>query len=206
MTAPLDTSGVAELFEELDVLRRGHFKLSSGKHSDTYLQCALALQQPRVAMQLGATLGEQLNEFDADIVVSPALGGVLAGFCVAAALDVPFLFAERDAQRTMTMRRGQALEAGSRVVVVEDVITTGGSAMEVVALCEQAGAKVVALASLVDRSAGLAQAQSLPLEPVSLLRVTAQTWDPDDCPACAAGAPVDAPGSRHAAEKPTGGH
>ena len=198
MTA-MSSADVTRLFEELDVLRRGHFKLSSGKHSDTYLQCALALQQPRVARQLGAALAADLEDLDVDVVVSPALGGVLAGFCVADALDRPFVFTERDAQRTMTLRRGQALQAGQRVVVVEDVITTGGSAMEVVALCEDAGTKVVGIAALVDRSAGLAEADALSQEPVSLLQVTAQTWEPQDCPACAAGTPIDAPGSRHSA-------
>jgi orotate phosphoribosyltransferase len=193
----LTSEEITELFEQLDVLRRGHFKLSSGKHSDTYLQCALALQQPRVALRLGAALGGRLEGLGADVVVSPALGGVLAGFCVAAALDVPFVFTERDAQRTMTLRRGQVLGAGQRVIVVEDVITTGGSAMEVVALCDNAGAQVVGLASLVDRSAGLAEAARLPMQPVSLLSVTAQTWDPQACPACDAGTPLDAPGSRH---------
>ena len=197
MNAPLNETDVTQLFEELDVLRRGHFKLSSGKHSDTYLQCALALQQPRIALQLGAALAARLDDVAADLVVSPALGGVLAGFCVAAALDVPFLFTERTADRTMTLRRGQSLTPDRRVIVVEDVITTGGSAMEVVALCEEAGAKVVALASLVDRSAGLAEAANLPLDPVALLRVTAQTWEPADCPPCAAGTALDAPGSRH---------
>jgi orotate phosphoribosyltransferase len=190
---------ITRLFSELQVLRRGHFKLSSGKHSDTYLQCALALQDPQVALRLGAALAARLQGSEIDVVVSPALGGVLAGFCVAAALQRPFLFTEREANRVMTLRRGQQLQRGQRVVVVEDVITTGGSAMEVAALCEQAGAAVVALASLVDRSAGLAEADTLPLQPASLLRVTAQTWAADACPACAAGTPLDAPGSRHAA-------
>ena len=199
MTTPLTAADATELFEQLDVLRRGHFKLSSGKHSDTYLQCALALQTPRIALQLGESLAARLTGRGVDVVVSPALGGVLAGFCVAAALDVPFLFTERAADRTMSLRRGQSLAAGARVVVVEDVITTGGSAMEVVALCEQAGADVVAVASLADRSAGLADAAALPSSPISLLQVTAQTWDADDCPACAAGTPLDAPGSRHVA-------
>jgi orotate phosphoribosyltransferase len=99
----------------------------------------------------------------------------------------------------MTMRRGQAVEAGQRIVVVEDVITTGGSAMEVVTLCEQAGAKVVAMAALVDRSAGLPEAASLPVDPVSLLRVRAQTWEASQCPLCADGTPIDSPGSRHGA-------
>jgi orotate phosphoribosyltransferase len=190
---------VATLFEQLDVLRGGHFRLSSGKHSDTYLQCALALSDPAVAERLGAALAQRLDAAQIDVVVSPALGGVLAGFVVAAALRRPFLFTERAADRSMTMRRGQHVQAGQRVLVVEDVVTTGGSAMEVVALVEAVGATVVGIASLVDRSAGLPEDQRPPLTPTALLPVTAQAWDPDDCPACAAGTPLDTPGSRHAA-------
>ena len=190
---------ITTLFEELEVLRRGHFRLSSGKHSDTYLQCALALRDPSVAMRLGAALADRLDAADIDVVVSPALGGVLAGFVVAAALDRPFVFTERAADRAMTMRRGQVIESGQRVVVVEDVVTTGGSAMEVVALCEAAGATVVGLASLVDRSGGLPPAERPRLSPTALLTVQAQAWEPADCPACGAGTPIDSPGSRHAA-------
>lgn len=188
---------IAPLFEELEVLRRGHFKLSSGKHSDTYLQCALALRTPAIALRLGAALAEHVEDMAIDVVVSPALGGVLAGFSVAAALDRPFLFTERAADRTMTLRRGQQLEAGQRVLVVEDVITTGGSAMEVVHLVEGAGATAVALAALVDRSAGLPPEQRPAMTPEALLTVQAQAWDPQGCPACADGTPLDAPGSRY---------
>lgn len=195
----LGQDDVAALFTELDVLRRGHFRLSSGKHSDTYLQCALALQQPDTALRLGAALASHYGAGDIDVVVSPALGGVLAGFAVAAALRKPFVFTERAPDRTMTLRRGQTIRAGQRVLVVEDVVTTGGSAMEVVALCERAGATVAGLASLVDRSAGLNAAERPRLTPTALLTVKAQAWDPSDCPACAAGDELDTPGSRHAA-------
>ena len=197
MTDVLTPAEIAPLFEKLDVLRRGHFKLSSGKHSDTYLQCALALQSPAVALQLGASLADRLDVGDIDLVVSPALGGVLAGFAVAAALDVPFLFTERGADRVMTMRRGQQLEPGQRVLVVEDVVTTGGSAMEVVHLVEDAGATVVGLAALVDRSVGLPVDERPAMTPTALLTVDAQTWEQASCPACTDGVPLDAPGSRH---------
>ncbi len=190
---------ITTLFTDLDVLRHGHFRLSSGKHSDTYLQCALALRDPHTALRLGAALAHRLDASQIDVVVSPALGGVLAGFVVAAALERPFLFTERTADRTMTMRRGQVLEPGQRVLVVEDVVTTGGSAMEVVALVEAAGATAVGIAALVDRSAGLAESERPPLRPTALLAVQAQAWDPGSCPACAAGTPLDTPGSRHAA-------
>jgi orotate phosphoribosyltransferase len=109
------------------------------------------------------------------------------------------MFTERSADRTMVMRRGQRVEPGQRVLVVEDVVTTGGSAMEVVALCEQAGAGVVGLAALVDRSATLPENERPRIAPTALLTVDAQAWDPDDCPACAAGSELDTPGSRHAA-------
>lgn len=186
-------------FEQLDVLRRGHFRLSSGKHSDTYLQCALALQDPTTALQLGGQLAKRFDAASIDVVVSPALGGVLAGFVVAAALERPFLFTERAADRGMVLRRGQVITPGSRVLVVEDVVTTGGSAMEVVALCREAGAEIVGIASLVDRSAGLPADEQPEIRPTALLTVAAQAWDPDSCPACAAGDDLDTPGSRHAA-------
>jgi len=195
----LTADDVAALFAELDVLRQGHFRLSSGKHSDTYLQCALALSKPDVALRLGEALAAKYDRSDIDLVVSPALGGVLAGFVVAAALGTPFVFTERDAERAMTLRRGQTIASGQRVLVVEDVITTGGSAMEVVALAEQAGATVVGIASLVDRSGGLSDEERPRIAPTALLTVSAQAWDPQDCPKCAGGDQLDTPGSRHAA-------
>ena len=193
---------VREVFTRLDVLRTGHFQLSSGKHSDTYLQCQLALQQPDVALDLGRALADKLRAEgigDVDVVASPALGGILAGFAVAAALGVRFVFSERKGGpdgRAMVFRRGQGVADGERVLVVEDVVTTGGSAMEVVALCEEAGAKVAGAASIVDRSAGLPPAERPRIPPVALLTVEARAWDPDACPLCAAAVPVDSPGSR----------
>lgn len=193
---------IEALFDELSVLRRGHFALSSGKHSDTYLQCQLALQRPDVALDLGRDLARRLADEGidgVDVVASPALGGILAGFAVAAALGVRFVFSERKGGvdgRAMVFRRGQGVADGERVLVVEDVVTTGGSAMEVVALCEQSGAKVVGTAAIVDRSGGLPPHERPAIPPVALLHVQAQAWDPQDCPRCAAGEPVDSPGSR----------
>lgn len=197
MTDALTDDDVVVLFEKLDVLRHGHFRLSSGKHSDTYLQCALALQEPSTALQLGRALVARMDDVAIDTVVSPALGGVLAGFAVAAALDTRFVFTERAPDRTMMLRRGQHLTAGERVLVVEDVVTTGGSAMEAVAVCETAGAQVVGLAALVDRSAGLAPSERPRMTPTALLQVTAQAWQPEQCPLCRDGVPLDTPGSRH---------
>ncbi len=180
---------VAALFDELGVRHRGHFALTSGAHSDTYLQCAAALAHPGAALRLGRALADRVSEagLTADVVASPALGGVLAGFVVAAALDRRFVFAER-VHGSFTLRRGQSVQAGERVLVVEDVVTTGGSAREVAGLVEQQGGTVVGVASLVDRS--------VDQRPISLLRVEAEVWDPGACPLCTGGTPLDRPGSR----------
>jgi len=180
---------VREGFDRYGVLQTGHFKLSSGRHSDTYLQCARVLEHPRVAASLGEALAKRFDE-NVDVVISPALGGILIGNAVAYALGCRFLFAERAAGR-MTLRRGQRVEAGERAVVVEDVITTGGSAAEVVALAKEAGAEILGVGSLVDRSE---QPPGYRLE--SLLRVEARSWEPDECPLCAEGEPLSTPGSR----------
>jgi orotate phosphoribosyltransferase len=135
-----------------------------------------------------------------DVVASPALGGVLAGFAVAAALGRRFVFTERAPGgdgRAMVLRRGQWVAAGERVLIVEDVITTGGSAAEVAALVQGAGATVAGVACLVDRSAGVSADQRLATKPVTLLATSAAAWDPQACPLCEEGVPLDSPGSRH---------
>lgn len=197
--ADLTDAAVAELLAELGVVRSGHFALSSGAHSDTYLQCALALSSPAVALALGRALAGRVRDAvaEVDVVASPALGGVLAGFAVAAALDRRFVFAERVEGR-FALRRGQHLAPGERVLVVEDVITTGGSASEVAGLARACGAAVAGVASIVDRSQGLPPEQRPAWSPVSLHRVAPAVWAPPDCPRCAAGEPLDRPGSRPA--------
>ena len=194
------STDIERLFADIGVLKTGHFQLSSGKHSDTYLQCQLALGDPALALRLGRDLAAKLDPAGIDLVASPALGGVLAGFAVAAALDRPFVFTERapgDANRQMVLRRGQQIGPGSRVLIVEDVVTTGGSALEVAALVESTGASVAGIAAIVDRSGGLPPEQRPPHPVTALLSVAAQAWDPQACPLCADGVEVDAPGSRH---------
>jgi orotate phosphoribosyltransferase len=180
---------VQELFERYGAMHRGHFRLSSGRHSDRYLQCARVLEHPRVAASLGEALAARYHDA-ADVVASPALGGILIGYAVAYALGVRFVFTERSGG-VMTLRRGQALDRGERVLVVEDVVTTGGSAAEVLALAEAAGATIAGVGSLVDRSE---QPPAFRLE--ALLKVDATSWDPDDCPLCARGEGLTTPGSR----------
>ncbi len=180
-----------EQFEQRQILQNGHFRLTSGKHSSGYMQCAGVFQDPAFAAQcVGALLAG--SELDVNLVISPAIGGVLMGYEASRQLGVPNIFAERE-QGVMSLRRGFSLEAGQRVLVVEDVVTTGGSVKEVLALVEQAGAKAVAVGVLVDRSGGKADF-GVPLH--SLLQVSLPAYEPDDCPLCRDGRPITKPGSR----------
>jgi orotate phosphoribosyltransferase len=175
--------------------QRGHFLLSSGLHSGDYLQCALYLADPGRAARAGGLLAEALRDAvgEVDLVVSPAMGGIIVGHETARALAVPFLFTER-AGGEMTLRRGFAVAPGQRVAVVEDVVTTGRSTREVVDLLEATGAVVVVLASLVNRS-GVANPFA-PRPYRALLEVAFPTWPAADCPLCRDGVPIAKPGSR----------
>ena len=187
-----EDSEILDLFRRHEALLEGHFILSSGLHSDRYIQCALVLQHPAVAGRLGRELGAKLADTGASVVVAPAIGGILVAHEVARALGLRALFTERQDGR-MTLRRGFRLAPGEPTLVVEDVITTGGSTRETIAAVEEAGAKVVAAGSLVDRSGGAA---NLGLPRAALLTLTVQSYDPARCPLCSAGIPAVKPGSR----------
>ena len=188
-----------DLFLRTGAYLRGHFRLSSGLHSGEYLQSALVLAHPEHAGTLGRALAERLRELTGDegiaLVISPALGGLIIGHEVARALGVRLLFTERDADRKMSLRRGFTLLPGERVVVVEDVITTGGSTMEVIEIVRAAGAIPVAAGSIIDRSGGAAD---LGIPRAALVTLKVEAHRPDMCPMCAAGEPVVKPGSRPA--------
>jgi orotate phosphoribosyltransferase len=186
-----------DIFRRQGALLEGHFLLSSGLHSAQYLQCARVLMDPRIAADLGARLAAQLKAVGVtpNAVVAPAMGGIVVGHEVARGFGCRSLFTEREGA-TMTLRRGFSLERGETVVVVEDVVTTGRSTREVMAVVEAAGARVVGVASLVDRSSGQAGFE-VPFE--TLLRVAVETWSPAACPLCAAGSVAIKPGSRPAA-------
>ncbi len=175
--------------------RQGHFRLSSGLHSGDYLQCALYLADPVRAEHAGRLLAAALREEGVapDLVVSPALGGVIIGHEVARALGTPFLFTERQ-EGAMTLRRGFGLAPGQRVVVVEDVVTTGGSTREVMTVLEAAGAEVLAVGSMVNRSGRPNPFEDRPYR--ALLTVKFATWTPEECPLCQEGKPLEKPGSR----------
>lgn len=181
-------------FEETGAYLRGHFRLTSGLHSPEYLQCALVLQHPKIAEQLGCALAAAIGEEKVDVVAAPAVGGLSIGHEVARALNSRFIFTERDpATRTMSLRRGFRVEPGERVVVVEDVVTTGGSSREVIDVLRQAGAEVLAAGSIIDRSGGQAD---IGVRRVALATLNVQTYPEADCPMCRAGQPVVKPGSR----------
>ncbi|MCI0338862.1 MAG: orotate phosphoribosyltransferase [Acidobacteria bacterium] len=192
----MTASEVLKIFEENEALLSGHFLLSSGLHSPSYLQSALVLQQPEVAEKLCSALAAQTKSDDrvgkVDLVIAPALGGVIVAHEVARALGVRALFTERQ-EGSMKLRRGFQVKSGERALVVEDVITTGGSTREVIGVIEQHGGKVVCAGSLIDRSGGRVEL-GVPLHALAVLEVP--NYRPEDCPLCRAGSVAIKPGSR----------
>jgi len=177
--------------EAAGAVMSGHFVLTSGRHSDTYVQCARVLEDPVLTTELAVTIAERLSGRQIDLVAAPAVGGIVIGFAVAQALGTPFVFAEREAG-AMSLRRGFSVPDGARVLVVEDVVTTGGSVAEVIDLVEDAGGHVVAVASLIDRGGD----KAFDAEFVPLMRLEVESWDAESCELCAAGVPTYSPGSR----------
>jgi orotate phosphoribosyltransferase len=188
---------VLELFRSTGAYLEGHFRLTSGLHSAEYLQCALVLQHPAAAERLGRLLAEELRTLATgriDLVASPALGGLIIGHEVARALGTRFLFTERDAATgKMTLRRGFTVAPGETAVVVEDVITTGGSTADVIGVLRAAGGLVLAAGSIIDRSGGRADV-GVPRVALATLQVAAHHME--ECPLCARGVPLVKPGSR----------
>ncbi len=182
---------VIEKFKSAGALLEGHFILSSGLHSPVYLQCAIALQAPAVAAEFGSAIAEQFRGQRIETVASPAIGGIVIGYEVARQLGVRFIWTERE-QARMTLRRGFGVSKGERVLVIEDVITTGGSTRETIAALRNAGADVVAAASIIDRSGGKADV-SVPRVSLATLEVAAV--DPTNCEACKRGESAIKPGS-----------
>jgi len=184
---------ILKLLEHVGAVRQGHFELSSGRHSGTYIQCALVLAHPQHAERLGRALADLFRDMRTGCVVSPAMGGLIIGHEVGRALGVRALFVERDRSGQMSLRRGFELSPGERVLVVEDVWTTGGSTREAIGVVEQEGGIAVAAGAIIDRSAG-----RLDLEVPSraLLEMDVPSYEPDECPLCRAGGMPTRPGSR----------
>jgi orotate phosphoribosyltransferase len=185
-------SDFLDLFRTSGALLEGHFRLSSGLHSERYLQSALVLQHPELAAALGDAIAGRARHLDPTVVLSPALGGIVIGQEVGRALGVRAIFAERQ-EGTLTLRRGFALSAADRVLVVEDVITTGLSTRETVDAANATGATVVGAAAIIDRGNNDA---TLGLPLFALIKLDVPTYQPERCPLCAKGDPVVKPGSR----------
>jgi len=181
------------LLEQFQAIRRGHFKLSSGLHSPVYVQCALVLQHPEQAARLAAALAEQINVERVQAVVAPALGGIILGYELARQLGARALFVERIIGGQFELRRDFSLRAGERVLVAEDVLTTGISTRETINVVQAAGGEVIGVAVLVDRSEARIEF-GVPLW--ALVRLTLETYAAADCPQCRAGSPLEKPGSR----------
>lgn len=197
-----------KMFEVAGAIRHGHFALSSGLHSGTYVQCALVLRYPRYAEKLGQALAALFSDITVQAVVSPALGGVIIGQEVARALPepkhstgggVPAIFVERNAGGSLCLRRGFSLQPGEQVLVVEDVWTTGGSTLDTIQVIEEAGGRVIAVGALIDRSGGKIE---FPVESQSLLGLNIPSYDADDCPLCRQGGTAVKPGSRFVRSAP----
>lgn len=181
---------VIEILKDVGALLEGHFLLSSGRHSDRYVQCAKLLQYPDKAEKVIKTVAEKLNGVDFDIAVGPAMGGIIVAYELGRQLGKPAIFAEREGG-IMTLRRGFQIEKGQKVLITEDVVTTGKSSLEVAELVKSLGGQVVGIACIADRdSSGI----EYPL--YSAVKLHVESWDSKDCPLCKQGMPYVKPGSR----------
>ncbi|MFH1665204.1 MAG: orotate phosphoribosyltransferase [Candidatus Omnitrophota bacterium] len=185
---------IMDIFAKIGAYQQGHFKLSSGLHSGAYLQCALVLQDPILAGRFCRVLADKFRADEPDVIVGPAMGGIVLAYELAREMNARAIFTERDADGKMTLRRGFRVSPSNKVLVAEDVLTTGGSVKEVISLLRRDGVMPVGVACLVDRS-------TVPLEfggikHASLIKLTISTFKPEECPLCQEGVPIVKPGSR----------
>jgi len=190
----LSQERVLEILKEAGVLLEGHFLLTSGRHSNKYLQCAKIFQNTKYSEELCEDLAKLYKDSGVDVVIGPAIGAILISYEVSRHLGTPNIFAERDGDGVMTLRRSFEITKGQKVLVVEDVVTTGGSVREVIKLVKEAGGEIVGVGSIVDRTGGKVDF-GVPYKAV--LSVEVESFEPDNCPICAQGIPVVKPGSRN---------
>ena len=183
---------IIDILKEANALMEGHFLLTSGRHSDKYMQCAKIFQRGEYSRPLCKSLAEMFADFNVEVVIGPAIGAIQMAFEVGNCLGVKNIFAERE-NGEFTLRRGFSIEQGRRVLVVEDVVTTGGSVKEVMELVKNLGGEVVGVGVIVDRSGGNVDF-GVPME--SVLQMDITSYEPDDCPICKTGVPLVKPGSR----------
>lgn len=189
--ASMTDEEVLQALKDAKAILSGHFQLTSGRHSDTYVQCARVLEDPALTTRLAQAMVARLGDRKFDLVAAPAVGGIIIGFAVAQALGVKFIFSERQ-DGAMVLRRAFEVPQGARVLVVEDVVTTGGSVAEVISLVQEAGGHVEAVTSLIDRGGE----KKFDSELLSLLQLEVESWEPDSCGLCASDVPLYSPGSR----------
>ena len=190
----MEQNDILEIFEKTQGLLEGHFLLSSGMHSQQYFQCARVLQYPQYAEELADDIASHFTNKDVDLVISPAMGGLIIGHEVARELKARFVFTERSSDSgEMALRRGFDLEEGEKALVVEDVLTTGGSVREVVKLLQKENVEVVGVGFIVDRSSGKVK---FSMPKYAILELPVVVYQPEECPLCEKGIPIDRPGSR----------
>ncbi len=188
----LNENEILEIFKKSGALLNGHFLLTSGRHSDVYFQCAKVLQYPEYAEKLCLIIADEFKDKKIDTVIAPAIGGIVVGQEVARLLNKRSIFAERE-DKTLTLRRGFSLEKGEKVFVCEDVVTTGGSVFEVIEIVKKAGAEVIGVGFIVDRSNGKVQ---FGYPQVSAMKMNVISYSAEECPLCKEGTPAVKPGSR----------
>ncbi len=188
----LNEKEIFEIFQKTGALLNGHFLLTSGRHSNVYFQCAKVLQHPEYNEKVCSIIADYFKDYEIDTVISPAIGGIVVGQEVARQLNKRSIFAERE-DKALTLRRGFALKEGEKVLVCEDVVTTGGSVFEVIDIVKNSGAQVVGVGFIVDRSNGKV---NFGCPQVSTMKIDAVSFQPDECELCKQNIPVVKPGSR----------
>jgi orotate phosphoribosyltransferase len=188
----LNEEQIYDIFKETGALLEGHFLLTSGRHSNVYFQCAKVLQHPRYTEAVCRKITDYFKDFEIDTVIAPAIGGIVVGQEVARQLNKRSIFAERE-DKALTLRRGFSIKEGERVLVCEDVVTTGGSVFEVIDIVKQNKGQVVGVGFIVDRSNGKVD---FGFRQVSAMKMNAESYDPADCPLCGENIPAVKPGSR----------
>ncbi|RKD34352.1 orotate phosphoribosyltransferase [Thermohalobacter berrensis] len=188
----MDRREILEVFKKAGVLLKGHFLLTSGRHSEEYIQCAQLFKYPNYSETISKILADKFKDKEIDIVIGPAIGGIILSYEVAKQLGVKSIFAERE-NGVMTLRRGFKINKGDRVLVVEDVVTTGGSVKEVIDIVKEKGGEIVGVGCIVDRSTGERKFNE---ELNSVIKFNIETYNKDECPLCKKDIPVVKPGSR----------
>ena len=188
----LSREDILSIFRETGALLEGHFILTSGLHSSTYFQCAQIFQYPEYSEKLCRDIARHFRDVEIDLVVSPAVGGIIFGYELARQLGVRNVFTEREGG-AMTLRRGFKVNPGEKILVAEDVTTTGGSVKELIKAVTNMGGDILAVTSIVDRSGGKVQ---FGVPYYSLFQMDVKNYDPDDCPLCGQGSRAIKPGSR----------